>query len=531
MPTALQLRFPGRRYHATPWGHHVNEGQVEWPPSPWRLLRALVSSGFTRLGWSPERPPAEAVALLEALAAAPPSYRLPPASLAHTRHYVDAANVRALIFDTWAQVDGGALEVWWPVELPPAQRDLLAALIHALGYLGRAESWVEGRLLPEGARPGRGAACAPVEAGRCPPGHEEVRLLAAVDAAAYAAWRGSLVAPIEAEHAAPSGKKRTKGQEGKRAKALAPYPDDLVAALCAETSDLQAQGWAMPPGSRWQSWARPLGALEVGAPTLARAHAGAAVPFALLALATPSRGTSALPPLHRAFPQGRLLHRALASVVGKQLGGDPDLARQLLGRGPDGAPVDGPHGHAHLLHLDLTGAGRLDHALVWAPGGLSPGAVAALRRVRRTFMKGGVGELQVALVGAGEAADLRRVGGGLGAPLDAVLGPPGGARAWVSATPWIAPRHLKPRGRNSLEGQVAAECEARGLPAPVEVQALPPSADRARGLRHAILHDDRHEPIAALRWCLRLRFDRPVEGPICLGYGAHAGLGRFEAEG
>ena len=24
MPT-LQMRFPGGRYHATPWGHHVNE--------------------------------------------------------------------------------------------------------------------------------------------------------------------------------------------------------------------------------------------------------------------------------------------------------------------------------------------------------------------------------------------------------------------------------------------------------------------------------------------------------------------------
>ena len=28
MPT-LRLQFPGGRYHATPWGHHVNEGLVE----------------------------------------------------------------------------------------------------------------------------------------------------------------------------------------------------------------------------------------------------------------------------------------------------------------------------------------------------------------------------------------------------------------------------------------------------------------------------------------------------------------------
>lgn len=55
MPT-LKLRFPGGRYHATPWGHHVNEGLIEWPPSPWRLLRALIACGFTTQHWS-EVPP------------------------------------------------------------------------------------------------------------------------------------------------------------------------------------------------------------------------------------------------------------------------------------------------------------------------------------------------------------------------------------------------------------------------------------------------------------------------------------------
>ena len=30
---AIEFRFLNRRYHATPWGHHVNEGAVEWPPS------------------------------------------------------------------------------------------------------------------------------------------------------------------------------------------------------------------------------------------------------------------------------------------------------------------------------------------------------------------------------------------------------------------------------------------------------------------------------------------------------------------
>ena len=44
MPVIIKLRFPGGRYHATPWGRHVNEGAVEWPPSPYRLVRALYDA-------------------------------------------------------------------------------------------------------------------------------------------------------------------------------------------------------------------------------------------------------------------------------------------------------------------------------------------------------------------------------------------------------------------------------------------------------------------------------------------------------
>ena len=82
MPT-LQLTFPGGRYHATPWGHHVNEGLIEWPPSPWRLMRALLACGFSKLGW--EEVPDLARQLIEKLAGTLPSFQLPQASAAHSR--------------------------------------------------------------------------------------------------------------------------------------------------------------------------------------------------------------------------------------------------------------------------------------------------------------------------------------------------------------------------------------------------------------------------------------------------------------
>jgi len=83
----LALRFDLGRYHATPWGSHVNDGQVEWPPSPWRLLRALFSASRVDTRLNAERASVDhGLELL--LAAPPPSYVLAPSVGAHTRHYL-----------------------------------------------------------------------------------------------------------------------------------------------------------------------------------------------------------------------------------------------------------------------------------------------------------------------------------------------------------------------------------------------------------------------------------------------------------
>ena len=142
---ALSFSFPARRYHATPWGRHVNEADVAWPPEPWRILRALIATYWrkgTCVDWSKE----DAASLIDALAAAPPIYHLPDGAVhAHTRHYMPAPTKTTLVFDAFAHLpDGAAIVVAWPdLELEPQQFALVADLADGIGYLGRAESWVE----------------------------------------------------------------------------------------------------------------------------------------------------------------------------------------------------------------------------------------------------------------------------------------------------------------------------------------------------------------------------------------------------
>lgn len=146
----MVFEFPAGRYHATPWGHHVNEGLVEWPPSPWRILRALLSTGYTKLGW--HEVPAEMRELTEALAVTEPTYRLPAATAGHTRHYMPikgwkkGVQATSLVLDAFVRPDG-AIGIEWPADVTPAQRDLLARLLDHLGYLGRAESRVKASLI------------------------------------------------------------------------------------------------------------------------------------------------------------------------------------------------------------------------------------------------------------------------------------------------------------------------------------------------------------------------------------------------
>lgn len=522
MTTVLRIGFPARRYHATPWGHQVNEAQVEWPPSPWRLLRALAATGFTKLRWPGDRPPPLACALLERLAAVTPSFRLPAAATAHTRQYVPAAGKQTLIFDAWAQIDAGEIEVCWPVLLPAEERALLDQLVQRLGYLGRAESWVEAWLVDE---VGGSPDAMPAAGGAPGVGWEAISLMAPDAPETYASWRAGHTAGIEATFGVG---KPTKASAKKREKALAPYPVDLVGCLLQDNGVVQQHGWSRPPGSRdVLYWRRP-GALQARSLPRRAATTQPAPPFALLSLTTASRSHSALPSVERTWARAMQVHISLASHAGR-LGVDADTAAALLGRrAPAAAPETG-HQHAHILPLALADGRHVDHFLIWVPAGIGEQAQAVIRSVRRTWAKGVVGDLQLAVAGMGERADLGRMRPPWGSALAPVLGPAAGALVWQSATPLFLPRFTKARGRNTALGQIRQELAQRGLPLAVVEILDPAGIPQAARFRHFAAGDHTRKPPSPRPWCVRLVFDQPVRGPLTLGWGSHQGLGRFDA--
>ncbi|MBM2812795.1 MAG: CRISPR-associated protein, partial [Chloroflexi bacterium] len=396
-----------------------------------------------------------------------------------------------------------------------------------LGYLGRSESWVSAESIPDDAVLPPGDDAYPhVDGQRGDRGWEQISLMAAEPPGAYRAWRNQAVAKALEPFPLPEAKKTiSKKIEKDRAKAEAPYPVDLVDCLQRDTAWWKQHRWSQPPGSRRVLYWRRSDSLSVGSPTPATRSAPARVTTMLLALTTPSGSRSALPMRTRALPQAELLHRGLVARAGR---GERIHCPELTGRDATGKPLTG-HRHAHLLPVDLDGDGHLDHIVIYALMGLGATAQRAVRSLKRTWTKGGVGELQVALAGQGDLEHLRGLPSPLQTGVTALLGPQGGARTWTSFTPLVLPRHRKRRGANTLEGQIVAELASRGLPeASVEILEWD---DKTRELRHTVRvrRPPAKQPPVDAGFALRLHFDAPVKGPLALGYAAHFGLGLFIA--
>ena len=284
-----------------------------------------------------------------------------------------------------------------------------AQLPGALRELGRRSS--DGRRVPAPE-----TNCCPEQAGNTPGrGWEQIALLAPDSASAFETWRAARLEEALADLAVPEGRRPAKALLGKRAKAEEPYPADLMDCLQKDTTWLRSHGWNRPPGSRRVFYWRPGDAVSVGVPKARRAIRSPRVDAMLLSLTNASRNDHALPPVTRTLPQAELLHRALVGIAARNgLPPPPELA----GRDGDRRPLRGPHEHAHINPLDLDGDGHLDHVLVWAPGGLGANAQAAIRAARKTFTKGGIEPLRLALAATGDLSDMGRLPGIHGRRMD-----------------------------------------------------------------------------------------------------------------
>ena len=467
--TTIELKFPAHRFHATPWGRHVNEGAVEWPPSPYRLVRALYDVWKRKHREVPEGAMDE---LLRALAADAPSYRLPAATAAHTRSYLSSKKEdptqKSLIFDAFvAMAPNASLFVMWPnLHLTEAQSELLERLLGSLNYIGRSESWIDARLY-EGAL-GGGIRCEPV---------------------ADSTEDGDMVpvaCPVPAD-----------GYTEKR-----PWLD----ALAYSTAEFQKDRRSLPPAMRMVPYVRPTNAVLTRAPKPSRTHVG--VQAVMLSL------NAKVLPLVTATVEVAEQVRVRLMGIHKKVVGDPRrVSSKFSGKTAEGEPLKD---HQHAFILPLGKGGRINRVLLHtrSPEGFTSDEVQAILRMTELYGRTTEDPIRVMATQRAVTGDeIRKL-----------------ATSVVSTTPFCSGRHWR-QGRGTypdfLADEIRRECRNHGLKGLRSVTMLAGSPGLFEWVEfRRNRKDDAPQP----GYGFRLEFDEPVPAPFSLGYGCHYGLGQFAAE-
>ena len=417
--TTLQVRFPWGRYHATPWGRNVNEGQPEWPLSPWRILRALFATWKTRCAHLSAQDVETALSQL----AGAPTFRVPAMKPGHVRHYMPQIGHRSIgaskptmTFDPFAAFDPGVpILVEWDTDLASGSRRALAEMAAALSYLGRSESICDAALTPQ------------------EPSTELV------------SWR-------------PAGT-----EDRTDAELLCARQSFEISDLLQSPDHVRKSGRLIPTGSHLVPYTRV-------DPEQVVSTAGSWRPtYSAVRLSVHPRPR---PVIADAVAVGELLRRAALKKHGIP-------SETLSGKTPSGTRrVDG-HQHAHYLALarghGASAGGLIDSLIVWAPGGLDGAEFAALAQVR--WLRAGrsvpgVPDFALAVVGVGDVLDI--------AP--EVVGPSRRWISLTPFAPgrhdrrlaWA--RHVEVEIRREL-------CEFRDFQAPVSVTVIPRDVRRYRRYR------------------------------------------------
>lgn len=480
----IELRFLTGRFHATPWGRNVNEGVPEWPPSPYRFLRALYDSWKRK---RPDWPEGRVKPILEVLGTEPPRFLLPPARAAHTRAFLSEnqqeVSRRQKVFDPFVVLSPAepVVVVWPQSSLAVDATSDLGELLGLVNYLGRSESWVEARLRTN--TDGVIWNCEPARVGAKNEESELVRVACAMSPETYCAR------PYETS---------TKG-EHKR-------PVDWLSALSWSTSDLLQARASEPPAFRYVTYLRS--ARSFDPPPAPRSRwrelPVTAVLFALEGKVRP-RVTSTLEVAER-------IRRKLMGIHKRFVGDPAKVSPKLSGKDAQGRRLLG-HQHAFILLLDRDGDGWLDHLLVTCREPFDGDERRALDRLESIWQPQGRRDLRCIPIFWGASAQIW-------------------PRATIvrSVTPFVPPRHYR-KGRGYfagwLAGEVRREAVHHGLPSLMRVMPLPGLRVGGRELRWIEFRRNRKDDVARLGHGFELEFTEPPVGPVTLGYGCHFGLGLF----
>lgn len=493
--TVIEVRLLTGRYHAHVWGpSQYAMGEPEWPPSPWRLLRALASA------WFSARPLVSTElardVLIQTLGRCGfPEMWLPKTAFREILYFQPLARKRALHHDFFAVPSPSRFYFVFAVELSESQTALLQILLSRLRYFGRAESRASLQLV--------------LDLQNIPKGFYKVSPL---DRAIGSGWnprevlcpsgaRNFLATDLWVIRSATGRKRKERGAGG------APgMPAPLVDAVLNSPP--------LPDGSELVQYAQPVGSIVHELPL--RQIYRNAPPDIVKADTITFRLCRKIPiSLTEIVPVARAFRDA---AVRAYEASNNSCSSLLSGRGSDGS-VDHAHQHIYYLPEPATGKSEVTALVVRVPPdcALRQEEFDAMMAVEHIWLRPGddypVTVIPEKLETETSAASTR----------------------WVSRTPFLPPHRYRPGRPDTSPVEQVLKCierssgieamSARGMRGPAGVGVRTPMlAHDYVGLRGCA---------SSWRWSQRLahwftlEFDAPVTLRVPIGADAHFGLGQF----
>jgi CRISPR-associated protein Csb2 len=513
MRTLLKQSFPMGRFHANPWRVFAfDDPYGEWPPSPWRLLRAILARSFqlSRELYTDEQQYLTDERLREqlvhAFCSSKISWRLPACSWRGPgiQQYqpsefkkipADAKKPGEKTYNTskvkdnfWVTPEEGEPLYWlfestdnslWGTDVLPHLDECLARMT----YFGRAES----------------ITCI-----------ERVKndSTTTIPNCELRASRTSTAVPV-----------------------LCPTDDATFAQVACATDEKAIANSTTPPGAVWKYAERP----AVAKITRPRKGAREFSPVSIVQFAV---GGRVFPPASKWVKVVERFRGRVLRIAAQQLTGDmkatyrdlpPDYRDRLsllCGKDGQGRPLR-KHEHAYFCFWP-DNYGLPTRLVCWRSTPFTADEMEALLAASEHpySWEYGTPDWVVRMV-----------------PLPFETPSPPGffdkSDTWVSVTPFVPPgnrRRFRSNGRERpgerperLVGKLLCKC---GYPAPDRVEIL----DGSQRSEWVLIHSTRKERIARLReaststmpgYRLKISFASAVKGPLALGHSAHFGLGLF----
>ncbi len=474
----LSLRYISGKYHATPYDRNVNEGEIEYPPSPYRIIRTLIDTWKRKLNAYNNTDYENLVINILGKLSTPPLFYLPHISKGFTLNYLNENDLKdsskgQLIYDSFVSINPNEkiLILWKDVNLNNKEIEIFKNLLKNVNYIGRSESWTEIKLENNDNINIGSFNCYPINT------NDNITMV-------------KVALPISIKDYL----NRNNGFTNL----------DWLESLEYDTEKLLDKHMDKPPGLIYVPYRIPEDIIRVKHTYID--SIGKNKFYGVIY----SLNSQILPLITDSILIGERMHTKVIGVYKKEFN---NISSTLSGICDDGTIMMG-HRHIFISPIDFNNDGRIDHIIIKSKLELTENEIYCLDSIKSLWQNNGKPDIHLVPIEwltNNESKFINK------------------SRVFQSQTPFVLNKHFR-RGRGDylewVKKQVNEELSYIGLPNPKTINLLN-KAQVPQKFHWLDFKRNRKGDLSKIGYGFELTFENEINMPFNIGYASHFGLGLF----